>query len=485
MFETARWKRTESKDYKFDDVNVDEFVDHSCLTSIRYPFVYLQALKSILMYMADLAIMGLLFYTQISKELSAQCPNDPTTGLSLCTEKNGFWSNRILPYEYRPYIQLVSVLMSFLFLILDWRKALKVIQSRGVSVAFTSNIANRFYSLRSYAHFCLFAEIRSSRKALEVVAFSVFFLLKGWKRLLLAELPRQAINFLSLIDVVDIQRKQSKFGTTTPNVRLMIESAGDLFTSPTVVMTQKIYYGLQIVTVAIWSVSFSLLLFAMILWIPLAMQIRGNLKEYIVHIVDKRLDKLLKKRAVDEQSDADTYTGRDTPKNTLPREKTEYSMKSLGHPNWPATDPVKLQVPPTPYVHHQHPGYNHSHQQMHQGQWGHYDHHHLAPPPHMMAGPPSPTVSSGSGTMVLPPYGTPEEFPSPSVTRYTTVPPAAAVAQTMTSPSSGFARLPSPAPPASRLPSPMPGSQYPPQHGQGPSGYYQQPPPGNGGPAYY
>jgi hypothetical protein len=105
---------------------------------------------------------------------------------------------------------MLSILSSFVLLAFEWRKANKIIKSRDISYAFTSLIAYRYYAIRSYAHYCLFSQIQNSRKTVDVLAFWVFFKFKGWKRLVLAEFPRQFLNMviiaclgLALLDAND------------------------------------------------------------------------------------------------------------------------------------------------------------------------------------------------------------------------------------------------------------------------------------------
>src|SRR2546430_9986222 len=113
--------------------------------------------------------------------------------------------------------------MSFILLAWDMKKARAIIASRDISYAFTSIIAYRYYTIRSYSHYCFFAQINNSKKSWDHIAFFVFFTFKGtsccvypleniiqfcvdpfallflgWKRLMLAEAPRQAINAFTL-----------------------------------------------------------------------------------------------------------------------------------------------------------------------------------------------------------------------------------------------------------------------------------------------
>ncbi|KAI8854365.1 hypothetical protein BC829DRAFT_223273 [Chytridium lagenaria] len=87
---------------------------------------------------------------------------------------------KFLPQTIRPYLIISSVLISFILLFIDWRKAQIIIKSRDISYSFTSPIAYRYYVLRSYAHYCLFCQIQNSRRTIDILAFFVFFQFKGW-----------------------------------------------------------------------------------------------------------------------------------------------------------------------------------------------------------------------------------------------------------------------------------------------------------------
>jgi Fungal potassium channel len=112
---------------------------------------------------------------------------------------------------------LASLVASFLLLAFEWRKVLpwpnnryssliykkaqRIIKSRDISYAFTSQVAYSYYTIRSYPHYCFFSQIQNSRKSVDVLAFWVFFKFRGWKRLILAEFPRQFLNALILYDI--------------------------------------------------------------------------------------------------------------------------------------------------------------------------------------------------------------------------------------------------------------------------------------------
>jgi hypothetical protein len=154
--------------------------------------------------------------------------------------------------------------------------------------------ANRWYCVRGgYAYHCLFDRLGNSRHAWDSIAFFVFFSFKGltptqfttnspgWKRLLLAEGPRQVLNAITLYSVAksedfsfDIHKYQQEFTTV-----------------------QGVVMSFMLLTVSIWALSFIRLFVAGLLYWPLLVcHIRGNLKEYCCHKVDKRISQMLVER---------------------------------------------------------------------------------------------------------------------------------------------------------------------------------------------
>lgn len=150
-------------------------------------------------------------------------------------------------------------------------------------------MSQNWYSLKSYDHFCFFCQINNSKKKKDEFAFFIFFTFKGpsrvllsriepangssagWKRLLLADAPRQVINGLTLYAF-----GESENWTTDLNVYF-----GQGFIRAGVI-------GTMLFTLIIWVGSAILLLIAAIMYIPLLCYIQGNLKEYCCHKVDKR-----------------------------------------------------------------------------------------------------------------------------------------------------------------------------------------------------
>ncbi|RIB30492.1 hypothetical protein C2G38_1948577 [Gigaspora rosea] len=246
-------KSNKVTDHKFDFVDLDEFKYTSAsgkiTGKINYSFVFLVILKSVLIYIADIW----------------------TAGLLLIFDRWGSAIQPKIPFYVSKWIYIGCIFASFLLLAWDIRKAKKIYDSRDISYAFTNIIAYRAYTLKSYAHFCFFSKINNSRKMVDKIAFFVFFAFKGWKRLVFAEAPRQAINAITLYYLIQLNKKKQYLDISS--------------------------YGDSVHRLAMATMAFSLFLFifsfiksvaAVILYIPLLCHIRGNLKEYCCFKIDKR-----------------------------------------------------------------------------------------------------------------------------------------------------------------------------------------------------
>ncbi|KAK9762112.1 Potassium transporter [Basidiobolus ranarum] len=253
----AKWKREVINDHKFDFVDVDEFYENRFLTKFKYCFVFLFTIKSILIYVLDIytAVMLIFF-------------NSWTSGID----------QNLAKLDYIRWIFVGSILASYVLLFFEAKKARAVILSGDISFTFTSIIANRYYTLRSYAHYCLFNQIHKQKRFKDELAFFVFFALKGWKRLFFAEAPRRFVNGYTLFF----------------SIKHEINQLGDWYLGLTI--DKKISLITMAIPCILFIISAIRTIFAAILYIPLVCEIRGNLKEYCCHKIDKRIAELLRTR---------------------------------------------------------------------------------------------------------------------------------------------------------------------------------------------
>ncbi|KAF9144292.1 hypothetical protein BG015_000148 [Linnemannia schmuckeri] len=293
------WKRQKVQDHKFDFIDVEDYLDNSLWRKFKYSLVFAVVIKGILIYCADL-------WTAVNLLVSGTWSNN------LGVEHNQIsFKNINISFEIYKWIFAACIILSFILLAWDMKKAVAIINSRDISYAFTSMIAYRYYAIKSYAHFCLFEKIHNSKKQIDEIAFFCFFTFRGWKRLMFADGPRQVINGIILITVAN--KNRDMHGNLNPE----IWSYG-FGLMPTITM------GLMTFTLTLWVISVLMMLAAVILYIPLVIHIQGNLKEFCCHKIDKRIDEIVKKKAKDRASEAamnaKTGKGGETPlqKPTLP-----------------------------------------------------------------------------------------------------------------------------------------------------------------------
>ncbi|EST06158.1 hypothetical protein PSEUBRA_004028 [Kalmanozyma brasiliensis GHG001] len=265
----ANWKREEVPDHKFDFIDVRDFRNNGCFMQLKYVFLFVMVVKSFAVYVADIyTAVTLLAFGHFSGSLYDKVQNDPD-------------NNFRVPISYGRWIFSGCIIFSFLLLAYEAHKSRAIVKSRDISYAFTNVMANNYYSLRSYDHYCFFDHINDSKKKKDELAFWIFFTFKGWKRLLVADGPRQVINFFTLYGL-------GSFAKWSTNPSDYYE--GNIFTG---IMILSMLF-----TVAVFAGSMILLMMAGIAYIPLLCYIKGNLKEYCCHKVDKRVTELvhLKKR---------------------------------------------------------------------------------------------------------------------------------------------------------------------------------------------
>jgi hypothetical protein len=266
-----KWKREVVQDHKFDFVSVADFRDNGFKMRFKYFFLFLVFFKSFAVYMSDIfTAVTMLSTDKWSNQIFTECT---------AQSKNGCVP---IPFETGKWLFVGCIIFSFLLLAYESRKAKLIVASHDISYAFTNVLANNYYSLRSYDHFCFFDHISNSTKTSDDFAFFVFFVFKSWKRVLLADGPRQAINALTLYALWLAKHKKAGW-----NIPLYFEGNN---TSTSILTVTTLF------TVVIFAGSLLLLLVAGLCYIPLLCYIRGNLKEYCCHKVDKRIDSVIKKQ---------------------------------------------------------------------------------------------------------------------------------------------------------------------------------------------
>ncbi|KAG1474518.1 hypothetical protein G6F56_000318 [Rhizopus delemar] len=256
-----KWKSEAISNHSFDDVDLRNFYNPSLMVRFKYFLLIMGVLKSFAVYAADL-------WTAVSLLVIGQTTVTPA-----------------IPTEVSKWIFFGCIMVSFLLLTWDMIKARRILITRDISYNFTCDIANTYLSLKDYQCHCLFQIIRDG---IDGYAYFVFYNLKGWKRLLLAEAPRQVINIVTLQALVPEWLKFHQGRFTLHNEAL----GADLI--------QQILTVTMAFSVVIFTFSFALVCAAAVLYVFLIFHIRGNLKEYVCHKADKRIESLLRPQALNQ-----------------------------------------------------------------------------------------------------------------------------------------------------------------------------------------
>ncbi|KAJ6599176.1 hypothetical protein DFH09DRAFT_1356278 [Mycena vulgaris] len=308
-----KWKREVVQDHKFDFISVADFRDNGFKMRTKYVFLFLIFFKSFAVYMSDIfTAITMLTTTSWSNQIFDQCTQHSTG----CV---------FIPFNTGKWLFVGCIIFSFLLLGYESRKAKLIVASHDISYAFTNVLANNYYSLRSYDHFCFFDHISNSTKTSDDFAFFVFFVFKSWKRVLLADGPRQTINALTLYAVW--LAKHNNPGSAWDVTKYF--TGNSVSTSLLTVTT--------LFTVIVFIGSLGLLIVAGICYIPLLCYIRGNLKEYCCHKVDKRIESVIKKRQkkrLDENQKQALKEARGDFSH-LKNRKGEFTSKPLPQPTLP------------------------------------------------------------------------------------------------------------------------------------------------------
>lgn len=269
------WKREEKKDHRFDYLEIKDFHTNSIGCRLGHCYVWISAFRAF-------AILGLDIYTAIGL-------------LVLHSYKSTVTQQTFIAHDITKWIFAGCIILSVVLLIWDWIFAIRIIRSKNISFAFTNVIANRVYSMRRYDYHCLFYRLSSSSHKSNKVAFWVFFSFQGWKRLLLSEGPRQAINALTVFSVL-----------STRNFALNAAAYADITPFQWTVL------GFMALSLLIWLFSFVRFCIAALIFFPLLCHIRGGLTEFVVRKIDKRIETIIekaRKKRLDRYAEARKHEG--------------------------------------------------------------------------------------------------------------------------------------------------------------------------------
>ena len=268
-------------EHKWDYINLSDFNSSSCFTPLSYVVLYISLVISVAVYAVDLfTCVQLLLFDK--------------------------WSGQIQPIvklEVSRWIFAGCIMLSWVLLVYRWIRATRAMRSGGVAQSYLDPLAVRVQSVRmgqrgrGWRRFLIFAELTKSRKGADYVALFTYFSFEAWLRIIFAEGPRQAINAMTLMsvmqsDVIPTGAHAASAGNSPLtqffiNVKILAEGNQ---------IRAAILFGM-LFTLIIWVISalgllLACILYIMFVWHHIPNQ-DGGLYKYCKRKINDRLQRIV------------------------------------------------------------------------------------------------------------------------------------------------------------------------------------------------
>ncbi|ODV82068.1 uncharacterized protein CANTADRAFT_133253 [Suhomyces tanzawaensis NRRL Y-17324] len=247
------------------------------------------------------------------------------------------WSSKeYQPYEYSvaKWIFTGCIIFEFCLLLYHWIWAIHTYRTRNIALNYVNSIAKNMYTVRSYNYFCLFHLI----ERVDHFDWSCFYCLEQMDQalqILIADAPRQVINFLTL-------RYYATGGEKDNNILGNIEHIA------TTNLTLSIILSFMCVSVVIFAFFFLKFLYGVILFLPIKSKLRKkghkSLKKYCCKVVNDTVKMLVIKhhKSKRELLDKGILDTKDIEMNPLLNSSTT-TFKNMSSDNLSSnSDPVKF-----------------------------------------------------------------------------------------------------------------------------------------------
>jgi hypothetical protein len=276
---------TVTEQQKWDYITLSDFKSSSCLTPFSYVWLWILIIISGAVYAADaFTAVNLLAFNK--------------------------WSSQVKPkidFNITKWVFAVCIIVSYVFLIYRWIRAIRVVRSGSVAECYLEPLAAIFQSVRltkegqGWRRFLVFAELTKSRKGVDYIALFVYFQFKGALIIILAQGPRIAINAMTLWAVMQAQlipegdhaapKGKSPVAQFFLNIETMVQQGNKQET----VIYFTMLFSLIIWVIAFLSLFFSLLFYVFFLWhyVPKA---DGSLTQYCRRKIETRLERIVSKK---------------------------------------------------------------------------------------------------------------------------------------------------------------------------------------------
>jgi hypothetical protein len=263
---------------------LSDFKSTSCLAPLSYVWLWLLVVISCAIYLAD-----------------------GFTAVNLLAFNN--WSSQVkpaVPFEIAKWIFAITIIVSYVFLLYRYYRAVRVIKSGSVTECYLEPVAAIWQSMRmtksgqGWRRFLVFAELTKSKKGANYIALFVYFQFKSALLVIVAQGPRTAINAMTLYAVMKAQllpvgdhasKERSNFVQFFMNIKVLVETGNKQET----VIYFSMLFSLLIWVIAALSLIISSILYITFLWhyIPKA---DGTLTQYCRRKVETRLERIVGKK---------------------------------------------------------------------------------------------------------------------------------------------------------------------------------------------
>ncbi|CAA9966085.1 KCH domain containing protein [Pyrenophora teres f. maculata] len=275
---------TVTEEQKWDYITLSDFKSTSCLAPFSYAWLWVLVLISCAVYAADaFTAVNLLAFDKWTSQVKP-----------------------VVPFEIAKWIFAITIIISYVFLIYRWIRALRVMRMGSVTECYLEPLAAILQSMRitktgqGWRRFLVFAELTKSKKGANYVALFVYFQFKSALILIVAQGPRIALNAMTLYAVMQAKiipggdhsaKDRSNFEQFFMNIKVMIDTGN----KQEIVIYFTMLFSLVIWVITALSLLAAGLAYIFFLWhyIPKA---DGSLTNYCRRKVETRLERIVGKK---------------------------------------------------------------------------------------------------------------------------------------------------------------------------------------------
>ncbi|KAF1962662.1 hypothetical protein CC80DRAFT_95617 [Byssothecium circinans] len=276
---------TVTESQKWDYLTLSDFKSTSCLTPLSYVWLWILVVISGAVYAADaFTAVNLLAFNKWSGEVKPK-----------------------VPFNVAKWIFAICIIVSYVFLIYRWIRAVRVIRSGSVAECYLEPLAAIWQSMRltksgqGWRRFLVFAELTKSRKGVDYIAIFVYFQFKSALIIILAQGPRVALNAMTLWAVMQAQlipvgKHSSKDHPAFIQFFVNIETMTQTGNRRETIIYFTMLFSLVIWVIGALSLLLSLLFYICYLWRHVSKKSDGSLTQYCRRKIETRLERIVNKK---------------------------------------------------------------------------------------------------------------------------------------------------------------------------------------------